>query len=326
MKVSKLAVLVSAVLLALVPLTTLSKDKSPDVIVFSQDNLLILNTEVSGESVGKIMQAAKELDSKLSGPHGVKDLMGKKKPLYLFLNTPGGSIQAGLELIDTLHGLGRPINTVTSFSASMGFQLVQNLDERYILPNGVLMSHRAAGEMGGSFGGEGPSQMDNRQHLWLQRIREMDEQTVRRTNGKQTLASYQHQYANEMWLTGKESAEQGYADKVVSVRCDSSLDGVSHHEAVIMGIIPVSYDLSNCPLNSSPMNVQVKVETNHGFVNDSDFVNRGGEFGVQCLTSPAVYKLCALDTSLTVSRIKELKQNFVSTYLAKQKQVINMYW
>jgi ATP-dependent protease ClpP protease subunit len=325
-KASKLAVLFSAVALCLLPLTSVSKDKSPDTVVLTADNLLILNSEVSGESVGKVMEDAKALDAKLSGPMKVKDLAGKKKPLYLFLNTPGGSIQAGLELIEALKGMGRPVHTVTQFAASMGFQIVQNMDDRIIMKNGVLMSHHAAGQMTGSFGGEEPSQMSSRQQLWLDRVRELDEQTVKRTNGKQTYASYIHQYNPEMWLTGSKSVAQGYADRVASIRCDSSLDGVTSHSALAMGIIPVTYDLSNCPLNSSPMNIKIKVETNHGMVDEDDFLKRGGEFGASCLTSSIIYKLCALDTSLNKRRISDLKRDFITTYLNKQKQVINMYW
>ena len=42
------------------------------------------------------------------------------EPLYLYLETPGGSITAGESLIQTALGLGREIKTVNNFSASMG--------------------------------------------------------------------------------------------------------------------------------------------------------------------------------------------------------------
>jgi ATP-dependent Clp protease protease subunit len=320
-KFGKLLVALSVVGFALVPITSMSKNASSDIVVLTAGNTMILNQEVGGESVSAIIEQSKKLDSNLSGL-----TEGRKKPLYLFLSTPGGSVQAGLELIESLKGLGRPVNTITSFAASMGFQIAQNMDDRLILRDGVLMSHRAAGEVAGSFGGEGPSQMENRQHLWLQRMTEMDEKTVSRTNGKQTLASYQHQYANEMWLTGSESVSQGYADKIVTVKCDRSLDGTTQHNAVIMGIIPVTYDLSMCPLNSSPMNIKIGVETNRGVMDDTVFIKSGGEFGPACLASSGIFKLCALDTSLNTQRIVELKNNFTQSYLTKQRQAVDMIW
>lgn len=223
-----------------------TKSANQEAVVLSADNTLVLNSEVNGDSVGALIVKAKELDAKLG--HG--------KPLYLYLNTPGGSIQSGLELIEVLNGLGRPVHTVTVFGASMGFQIAQNLDTRYILKSGILMSHRAAGQFQGSFGGTSPSQIDERMHVFVQMTKEMDEQTVKRTNGKQTLKSYQEAYANEMWLTGQEAVAGGYADKVTNVKCDKTLGGTSKHQVEFLGMI-IQYETDNCPINSSPLNVKV---------------------------------------------------------------------
>jgi len=209
------------------------------------------------------------------------------------MNTPGGSIQSGIELIEALNGMNRPINTVTLFSASMGFQIVQNLGDRLILKNGVLMSHRASGQMSGSFGGQRPSQMDNRYNLWLSRIQEFDEQTVKRTNGKQTLESYQKAYANELWLTGQQAVEAGYADKIVTVRCDSSLDGVTTHSANLFGFT-ISYDLDNCPLNTNPINVRI--------------------------TAPNEKE------TLTGEKLEEIKSKFMEDYSVKLRTVVPPRW
>jgi ATP-dependent protease ClpP protease subunit len=182
MKVSKIAVVALFVMLVGVftPKLSVSKDNDSETIVLSSDNTMVLNTEVDGDSTSKIIALARDLDIKASR----HELLNNKKTLYLFLNTPGGSIQSGLEMIEALKGLGREIDTISLFAASMGFQIVQNLDTRLILKNGTLMSHHAAGGFEGSFGGVRPSQMDSRYQMWLDRIRELDEQTVRRTNGK----------------------------------------------------------------------------------------------------------------------------------------------
>lgn len=252
MKVNKVVIGLMIVLtMVLVPRISASKENKTDSVTLTDDNLLVLNSEVSGESVGAIIQKAKELDAKLSGRLGIS-----KQPIYLFLNTPGGSIQAGLEMIEALNGLGRKVNTITLFAASMGFQTVQNLGDRLILKNGVLMSHHAAGEIQGSFGGVHPSQMDNRYELWLDRIKELDEQTVKRTNGKQTYESYLTQYDKEMWLTGTKSVAQGYADRIVSIKCDKSLSGTTKHKADFLGFT-INYELDKCPLNTAPLNIGV---------------------------------------------------------------------
>lgn len=227
-----------------------TKKANENVVVLTSGNTLVLNSEVNGDSVGALIMKAKALDSKLSSG----------KPLYLYLNSPGGSIQSGLELIEVLKGLGRPVHTVSAFSASMSFQISQNLDTRYILKSGILMSHRAAGQFSGSFGGTNPSQLDQRMHVFVQMTKEMDEQTVKRTNGKQTLKSYQEAYANEMWLTGQEAVAGGYADEVTNVKCDKSLSGTTKHQVDFLGM-SFEYEIDNCPINSSPLNVKVAGST-----------------------------------------------------------------
>lgn len=256
MKVKATVGLILALLLVMVPIISSvpssAKENSKEIIVLSSNNTIVLNSEVDGDSVAKVISDAKKLDNTFS----LKSAWSRKKPIYLFLNTPGGSIQAGLELIEAMNGLDHKVNTITLFAASMGFQIAQNLGDRLILKNGVLMSHHAAGEFEGSFGGVSPSQVDSRYQLWLDRVKELDEQTVKRTNGKQTYESYIKSYDHEMWLTGSKSIAGGYADRIVTVKCDSSLNGVTTHDASFMGI-PIQYDLDNCPINTSPLNVRI---------------------------------------------------------------------
>jgi ATP-dependent Clp protease protease subunit len=259
--------LVVLLAIVLIPVASLSKagtkkEDKQETIVLSSDNTIVLNTEVNGDSVAKVIADAKRLDQQMSG---VSEKYAGKKPLYLFLNTPGGSIQAGLELIEAINGLGRPVHTITLFAASMGFQIAQNLNDRLILKNGILMSHHAAGGFEGQFGGVSPSQVDSRYQLWLDRIKELDEQTVRRTNGKQTYESYTKAYDHEMWLTGARAIEGGYADRIVLVKCNSSLSGTTEHTASFLGI-PITYELDNCPINTSPLNV--KIGANAGPISD----------------------------------------------------------
>lgn len=287
-------------LVSLLPLRSLSsgnESKASDTVILSKDNLIVLNTVVEGEATAAIIAQAKALDAKLSAPSRFgRDNANKNKPLYLFLNTPGGSIQSGLELIEALHGIGRPVNTVTLFAASMGFQIAQNLDERLILKNGVLMSHRAKGGFEGEFGGPSPSQVESRYNLWISRLKELDQQTVDRTHGKQTLDSYQKAYANELWLTGTQSVQQGYADRIVTVKCDSSLAGVTTNHVDFMGF-DIAYDLDNCPINTSPMNVRAGAPASGG-----------------------------LSTTFTLEKREEIKNKFLEQYEKKQHMVVPMSW
>lgn len=268
-----------------------------ETITVASDNLLVLNQEVNGDSVSQVISKARKLcdASKASGLKGKLGFGGEPKRLKLFMNTPGGSIQSGLELNEALDGLGCPVDTITLFSASMGWQIVQSLGTRYVLKNGVMMSHRASGEFQGSFGGKSPSQIDSRYALWLSRLNEMDTQTVSRTKGKQTLDSYQNAYSQELWRTGSQSVAEGYSDAVVKVKCDESLQGVTTNSLEIFGF-KISYDLDNCPINTAPMNIRIATPD-----------------GKQI-------------TLYNVTQEKELKDRFFQQFMDKQRKVIPMYW
>lgn len=292
--------------------TSASTVASGDNIVLNENNIATLNDEVSGQSVGEVISGIRGLTKKDS-----------KEPLYLFLDTPGGSVQSGLELIEATRGVNREIKTITLFAASMGFQIAQNLGERLILKNGVLMSHHARGEIAGEFGGQDPSQMQNRLDFWKERVQNLDEITVERTKGKQTIESYQKSYENELWLTGKKAVEQGYADKVVTVSCDKSLNGTRSKSINFLGM-DISYDLDKCPLNTAPMNVRMKMETTKGIMDSNEFVKQGGVFGAACLLANDATKLCLIDTTITPAKIEEFKSRFVNQYMENKNKVVYM--
>lgn len=320
MKLSKLAIgLVAIVAIAITSQKSVSAASSTDkvrVVEVGSNDLIVLNGEVNGESTSRVIEAARKMDGKFS--------FGSAKPIYLFLNTPGGSVQSGAELIEVLKGLKRPVKTITMFAASMGFQIAQGLGSRYIMNSGTLMSHHATGGMEGQFGGSLPNQLGNRIG-WLEaQIKEFDMLTVRRTNGKQTLESYTKAYDHELWLTAPAAVAGGYADEIVQVRCNSSLDGYTTHEVSFMGM-GFEFDLSNCPLNTSPVHVKIKIDSNLGRMDYDTFINKGGKFGSNCQTSNSfiLVPLCSYDTSLTPERVAQIKTQFVQHFYTAQSSVID---
>ena len=75
------------------------------------------------------------------------------KEITIFVNSPGGSIDDGLALIDVMAALRCPIRTVcVGLAASMGALLFASGDKRDILPHGRVMIHDPliAGGVGGS--------------------------------------------------------------------------------------------------------------------------------------------------------------------------------
>jgi ATP-dependent protease ClpP protease subunit len=252
----KLKTLITSMLLMLTTTIALAKD-----VTLTSDNVLILNDAVDGETVAKIMKKATELNAKLPS----------KEPIYLVLYTPGGSIQDGIEMITFLKSLNRPVHTISIFAASMGFQTVQGLGERYVTEFGTLMAHKAKG----SFSGEFPGQIDSRYVYYLQRLNELDKKVVARSKGKLTMEKFRAMYENEHWVEGQAAVNEGLADSVVTVRCDQSLSG-THQQVYNFFGFTIALQYSNCPMITSPIAVEVMVHTDRGMVNLDKFLQMGG--------------------------------------------------
>jgi ATP-dependent protease ClpP protease subunit len=228
----------SLILLGLSTLSSASLAKTYKVVL-SKDNTIVLNTAFEATSVAKVAAAAKLMD--LSLP--------PNKPIFLVLDTNGGSVESGIELIEVLNSIDRPIHTVTLFAASMGFQTVQSLNrgQRLITRAGVLMSHKAKG----AFKGEFPGQLDSIYNFYLKRITNLNKAVVARTKGKHTLESYNALIENEYWCEGNDCIEQGFIDAIAKVSCDKSLSGirVESEKFMFMGMpVEVQMLYSNCPL------------------------------------------------------------------------------
>lgn len=298
-------------------LTLLKAKAAEKEVILTKDNVAVLSSVVTEESVSKLIGEIRKMDSQL--PSGY--------PIYLFLYTPGGSIQAGLEFIEFAKGVNRPIHTVTMFAASMGFQIAQNLGTRYITRFGVLMSHKAAGGFQGEFGGES-SQLDSRYGMWLRRVNELDSKTVERTNGKKTLKQYQSEYDNELWLNGKEAVENGYADEVATVKCAADLDGERTEVVNFLGMnLTVSYD--NCPLRTAPVSVSAQIRTNKGIMSLEDFLNKGGVFEKKATNSwdsqsTPKEELYSLDEGTNLTSIQKNIKDYKNDILNVKKNIVRM--
>jgi ATP-dependent protease ClpP protease subunit len=171
----------------------------------------------------------------------------KTQPLYLILDTPGGSVFAGNQFIDFVKSLNRPVHTITLFAASMGYQISQELGKRYITTTGTLMSHRGAVS---GLSGQVPGELNARLKMLEDSLVGMNERAAKRVG--MSLSDYQNAIINELWVSGEAAVKSHHADEIASVSCDKSLSGTYFDEvATVFGPIQVEY--SKCPLISSPI-------------------------------------------------------------------------
>jgi ATP-dependent protease ClpP protease subunit len=226
-----------------------------DTIVLTRQNSVGMRYEFSEDTVPQLIDTLTTMDRPENG----------SDPIYLVLYTPGGSIQSGINLFEAIKKMRRKVITITVFAASMGFHTVQNLGDRYILKHGTLMTHKPRGYFGGEFGGDTPSQLDARYRHYLTRIDEMDKHVVSRTNGKQTLKSYRALMENEYWCDGQECVDKGFADGIVTAKCDENISKGGLVDRVVLASAQVNLmvklelvqEFSMCPLNVEPLSTEI---------------------------------------------------------------------
>lgn len=209
-------------------------------IVLTKKNTAVLRGPVESSSVADVMSQLSELNK-----------VGKDgDPIYLILQTPGGSVFHGLNLIEYMNSLRRPVHVVANFAASMGFHILENSPKRYVTKYGTIMSHRASG----GFQGDIPHQVQSRFKHITDLIQKMDDQVISRTNGKYTRNSYMELIRDEYWSVGENAIKDGFADEIASLKCDESLDGSSEKTFnSFFGQVTVVF--AECPLLTEPLRV-----------------------------------------------------------------------
>ncbi len=80
------------------------------------------------------------------------DFVDPGKDIYLYINSPGGSVTAGLAIYDTMQHIKSPVVTVCAgLSASMGAVLLSGgaKGKRYAMKHGKILIHQVLGGVGG---------------------------------------------------------------------------------------------------------------------------------------------------------------------------------
>lgn len=207
-------------------------------ILLTENNTVSLSGPVTSSSIGEVMYDLSTVSQK-GNP---------EEPIFLVLNTPGGSVMAGLQLIEYMNTLRRPVTVVANFAASMGFHILQHSEKRLVTPFATIMSHRASG----GFEGDIPHQISNRLKHVIDLINKMDDHVISRTKGKYNRKSYMDLIRDEYYSVGSNAVDDGFADEVVTLKCDDALNQYVS-KTITMFIFRVPVKMSKCPLASLPV-------------------------------------------------------------------------
>jgi ATP-dependent Clp protease protease subunit len=136
------------------------------------------------------------------------------KDIYLYVNSPGGSVTAGLAIYDTMQYIRPPVSTLClGQAASMGAVLLAAgaKGKRYALPHSRIMIHQP---MGGAHGQASDIEIQAREIL---RIRSQLNDILARHTG-QELDKIEADTDRDRFMTGLEAKQFGLIDEVITSR------------------------------------------------------------------------------------------------------------
>ncbi|MBC2602188.1 ATP-dependent Clp protease protease subunit [Puniceicoccus vermicola] len=170
---------------------------------FLEDRKIFLWGEVSDDSMKEVTEKLLYLESEDPG-----------KEIKFYINTPGGSITAGMAAYDTMKLISSPVTViVTGMAASMGSILLSGADKgrRFIYPHGRVLIHQPL--ISGTF--MAPAVDINIQAQEMERIRDELNKILAEASGKD-LSVIENDTDRDFYLTAEESIQYGLVDEIVT--------------------------------------------------------------------------------------------------------------
>ncbi len=166
-----------------------------------KDRIIFLGTPIDDTVANAVIAQLLFLDSQ-----------DKDKEIKLYINSPGGSVSAGLAIYDTMQHIGSDVSTIcVGLAASMAAVLLAagEKGKRFALPNSEVMIHQVLG----GFQGQAT---DIKIHA--ERILQMKESLNRllANHTQNDIARVEADTERDNFMTAKEAQKYGIIDKVIT--------------------------------------------------------------------------------------------------------------
>lgn len=170
-----------------------------------RERIIFLGQEIDDEIANQIIGVLLYLDSEDS-----------TKPIYLYINCPGGSVIAGLALFDTMNHVKSPIVTINlGLAASMASFLLAagKKGSRMALPNSRVMIHQPMG------GAQGQAEDIKVEAAQIMRIKDNLVRMYSQMTG-QTQEQVIIDLDRDNFMSAQEALEYGLIDQVIKINED----------------------------------------------------------------------------------------------------------
>lgn len=166
-----------------------------------KDRIIWLGSEVKDENANQI--CAEMLMLAAEDP---------KKDIWLYINSPGGSITAGMAIYDTMKLIEPDVATVgVGMAASMGQFLLSSgtKGKRYLTQHARVLMHQPAGGIGGT-----ATDVRIDAELIMDMKKTLSELTAEQTG--HTLEQIYQDNAYDHWFTAQQALDYGFVDHIIS--------------------------------------------------------------------------------------------------------------
>ncbi len=167
------------------------------------DRIIMLHDQVDNASASLIIAQLLYLEGK-----------DPEKDIYFYINSPGGSVSAGMAIYDTMKYIKCDVSTIcVGMAASMGAFLLAagEKGKRYALPNSEIMIHQPLGQAEG----QATDILIHANHI--KKIRETINNILADATGK-PLEVIERDTDRDNFMSADEACEYGLIDKVITNR------------------------------------------------------------------------------------------------------------
>lgn len=168
-----------------------------------KDRIIFLGEEVSDVSASIVVAQLLFLEAE-----------DPDKDIHLYINSPGGSVTAGMAIYDTMHYVKCDVSTICiGMAASMGAFLLAGgtKGKRLVLPNAEIMIHQPSG------GSQGQATEIEIAAKHILKTKDKLNRILAENTGKD-LEVVAADTERDNWMSAKEALEYGIVDKIVTSR------------------------------------------------------------------------------------------------------------
>lgn len=168
-----------------------------------EDRIIFLSGEINDAVANSVVAQLIYLEGK-----------NPDKDIYLYINSPGGSVSAGLAIFDTLNYIKCDVSTICiGLAASMGAFLLSSgtKGKRFALPNSEIMIHQPLG------GTQGQASDIEIQARHMQKIKQKINKILSE-NTSQPLEKIEKDTDRDFYMSADEAVNYGLVDKIFDKR------------------------------------------------------------------------------------------------------------